>query len=139
MSNAEGFFNYQGEYEAIEHGAFIEFDLNSESPTALNPRTYSCCNFPVDFTNASLGNMSCPCAYCKGMCPGNACAGSSATASTLGQGNFQWYTGVNLITIGASWGGVILAITFCEIMRRYVFTSTSSGTLGDSFVGTQKL
>jgi hypothetical protein len=138
MSNAEGFFNYQGEYEAIQHGAFIEFDLNSESSTALNPRTYSCCNFPVDFTNASLGNMSCPCAYCKGMCPGNACAGSSTSASTLGQGNFQWYTGINLITICASWGGVILAVLFCEIMRRYVFTS-STGTLGDSIVDMKSL
>ena len=28
MSNAEGFFAYQGQYEAIQHGAFIEFDLN---------------------------------------------------------------------------------------------------------------
>jgi hypothetical protein len=79
MSNITGFFNFQGQYEAIQHGTFIEFDLNSSSPLALNLPAYTCCNFPIDFGNTSRGNMSCPCQSCKGMCPGNSSTDQSCT------------------------------------------------------------
>lgn len=138
MSNAEGFFNYQGEYEAIQHGAFIEFDLDSQSPTALNPPTYSCCSFPVDFNNASLGNTSCPCAYCKGMCPGNDCAGASGGGAGSNQASLPWYNGVNVVTICGAWGGVIGAILIDWLVRRYFF-STGKAVVDADFINVKSL
>jgi hypothetical protein len=139
MSNAEGFFNYQGQYEAIQHGAFIEFDLDSESPKALNPATYSCCSFPVDFNNASLGNTSCPCAYCKGMCPGNACAGANGGSDGLNQVSTPWYNGVNLVTICGAWGGVLGAILIDWLVRRYFFSASANVADEDSLVNLKSI
>jgi hypothetical protein len=112
MSNAEGFFAYQGQYEAIQHGAFIEFDLDSALPRPLAVPAHSCCNFPSDFANNQSANTSCPCAYCKGMCSGGTCAGGAAGGAAAAPGSAlpSWYNGLQPSTIGGVWGAVAAAI-----------------------------
>jgi hypothetical protein len=111
MSNAEGFFAYQGQYEAIQHGAYIDFEYTKENPYAINPTPFSCCNF-VDADNPQLGNQSCPCAYCKGMCSGDAgCPGAGqggAGGTTLGEVTTTWATGFAGDVAGGVWGAALV-------------------------------
>jgi hypothetical protein len=117
MSNAEGFFAYQGQYEAIQHGAYIDFRYTKENPNAINPDTFSCCNF-VDADKPQLGNQSCPCAYCQGMCSGDgSCVGGSGagggsggggnSGSTLGELDTPWYNGFVGSTSGGVWAAAV--------------------------------
>jgi hypothetical protein len=117
MSNAEGFFAYQGQYEAIQHGAFIDFqfvdDTDPRAPAAMNPPPYSCCSWPLDKTKPAGGNASCPCAYCGGMCAGGTCAGAGAAPdgiTDLGVVVTPWYNGIVPATIGGVWGGVVAVV-----------------------------
>lgn len=120
MSTAEGFFAYQGQYEAIQHGAYIDFEYIDEPFTPLNvnttvhPPTYSCCSYPNDVTNLTKGNTSCPCAYCSGMCNGGKCSGSGDNSvdgiTNLGEITAPWYNGIEPGTIGGVWGALVFVI-----------------------------
>ncbi len=113
MSNAEGFFAYQGQYEAIQHGAYIDFDY-VDSEDAITAAPYSCCNWPLDRANPQLGNSSCPCAYCGGMCSGGECAGSGGGDGgiELGELDTPWYFGFQGASTGGVWGAAgVLIIT----------------------------
>ena len=120
MSTAEGFFAYQGQYEAIQHGAYILLDYIDDPITpentnsTIHPPTYSCCNFPNDVTNASKGNTSCPCAYCSGMCNGGQCSGSGDNTvdgiTNLGEVTAPWYSGIEVGTIGGVWGSLLAVV-----------------------------
>jgi hypothetical protein len=43
MNSAEGFFDYQGETEAVQHGAYIEFDLDAPANAAATPMAVPLC------------------------------------------------------------------------------------------------
>ena len=82
-------------------------------------RADSCCSFPaVDpagppwapLTNSTV-NASCPCAYCKGMCPGGQCGGGEGAGAGTGDGSaygadLPWWNGLDPVLIGAVWGAV---------------------------------
>jgi hypothetical protein len=97
LQNCEGFFNYQGETEAIYSGlSFITFSFvptggpnATSSPPLLDSRPFSCCNFPSSMSPTAQGpgngtNMSCPCANCPDMCAGGTCPGAGSEFAGLG-------------------------------------------------------
>ena len=100
LQTCEGFFDYQGQTEAIQTGlSFMTFNYSSSgsAPAAnssLSWPLYSCCNFPASITSdsplpwppspADGPNMSCPCATCAGMCSGGQCRGGSASGAYAG-------------------------------------------------------
>lgn len=47
---------------------------------------YSCCSFPINMSDPSAGNTSCPCSACSGVCGTNACYGG-ITPAVHGNGN----------------------------------------------------
>jgi hypothetical protein len=133
MSNAEGFFAYQGQTEAIQHGAFIDFVLDSPSNASAPPMhvpLYSCCNFPdVDPASGanSTGNSSCPCSYCKGMCAGGQCGAGTGAGGGGGDGDTvygtepPWWNGFDAALVGGVWAAV-LAVAIAH----FVFTRVAA-------------
>jgi len=148
MNSAEGFFAYQGQTEAIQHGAFIEFELDSPAggdtaPPPMHAPLFSCCSFPdVDPAGPpwapagvnSTGNSSCPCSYCKGMCAGGQCGGTGGNGgSGSGEGDGGnddaygpppvWYNGVDPVLIGSVWGAVAVVVAGHLAMQRCALLS----------------
>ena len=140
MSNVEGFFAYQGQVEAIQHGAFINFDLNpppNASAPALQASPYSCCNFPSNPLVNTSANTSCPCSFCKGMCPGKTCgAGSGGGAGDgsdiPGQAETPVLNGFNPALVGGVWAGVVALAVAHLIAQRWfpAAAATAEGGIG---------
>jgi hypothetical protein len=115
LQTGEGFFEFQGQDQAVGHGAYIDFDFVTDGQPgaagAINVPTSSCCNWMVNPKAPALGNSSCPCAYCQGMCPGHGSSACAAAApSGLGDLDTPWWSGFDVGTAGAVWGGTLLAV-----------------------------
>jgi hypothetical protein len=55
------------------HGTDFLIEITDDDPTSFSAPLYSCCSFPVNISDPSQGNMSCPAAACAGMQAGNKC------------------------------------------------------------------
>jgi hypothetical protein len=125
LQNCEGFFNYQGETEAIFSGlAYINFEyvagpanasaeaLAPPSPPMANP-PYSCCNFPSSMSPLGPGNAttntSCPCASCPNMCAGGTCPGAGSEFAGLGYAPDDPLSGFDGSTVLWTFSAVVAA------------------------------
>ena len=108
LGTCEGFFEYQGQVEAIGQGhTFIEFNFNASggnrsanspfsTPSVLSVPVHSCCNYEGAFNvPPTPGNTSCPCSTCAGMCSGGTCAGAGSDYPGLSDVDLPVLNGIN--------------------------------------------
>lgn len=149
MQTCEGFFNYQGQTEAIQDGRdYIEFTFGNSSG-AIDFPTSSCCNYDPNHcasmpppypakcsylpSNASSKNVSCPCSACTGMCSGGFC-GTGTDAAPGGGGNA--YPGLGVLNDAPLYGfdyvtvavfyGIIAFLTVVITLARAMWAETAS-------------
>ena len=80
MDTLPAFFSSMGVGQAEAAGAMrVDFEVGGGAPGALDIPALNCCSYPANATDpGGVGNATCPCASCLGMCPGGNCTSAAA-------------------------------------------------------------
>lgn len=114
MHTCDGFLDYQGQYQAIGRGNYINFNYTN-SPTALQFDADKCTNF----TDQTTGEQaSCPCGSCAASC---ASARDTSGLERLNElASIDPLHGADWLAIGIVYGSIFVlsaALVFYRWMR----------------------
>ena len=108
MKTCNGFLDYQGQYEAIGRGNYIQFNYTA-ADTAMNFPPQDCSNF----TNSDGTHSSCSCSSCQATCDK-----AGDTANNLGSLNEQAAVhplhGANWVVVGVLYASIF--VLSCALM-----------------------